>query len=69
MTKTQADALKWLKARNGDGILDKHGVVLAAGESAHFMRSTWNGLRDLGKVEFYGGKHGRGRIRIKEGQE
>lgn len=67
LTKTQTNALRWLRARNGDGLFDRHGVVMAAGETANFMRSTWNALRDLGAVEFYGGRHGRGRIRIKEG--
>lgn len=68
MTKSATLALDWLRKRNGDGMFDKHGVVLAAGESAPFMRSTWNKLHDLGKIEFYGGKTGRGRLRIKEGQ-
>jgi hypothetical protein len=68
VTKSQKDALTWLREHSGDGCLDRHGVVLAAGELAPFMRSTWNALRDLGLVEFYfpsleGGK-GRGRIRV-----
>lgn len=68
MTKSQAAALEWLKKHNGDGCLDKYGVVLAGGESAPFMRSSWNALRDAGLVEFYfpsvaNGK-GRGRIRV-----
>lgn len=65
MTPSQRDALDWLKKHNGDGCFDKNGVVLAAGESAPFMRSTWNGLRDLGLVEFYNpaGK-GYGRLRV-----
>jgi hypothetical protein len=65
LTKTQIAALKWLRDRNGDGCLDKFGVVLAAGEGAPFMRSTWNVLRDAGLVEFYNpaGK-GYGRIRV-----
>lgn len=68
MTPAQTQALKWLREHSGDGCLDKNGVVLAAGETAPFMRSTWNALRDAGLIEFYfrgvnGGK-GRGRIRV-----
>jgi len=68
MTRATEQALEWLRRRNGDGMFDKNGVVLAAGESAPFMRSTWNKLQALGKIEFYGGKTGKGRLRIKEGQ-
>ncbi len=53
MTKAQTAALEWLKAHNGTGVFDKHGVLLAAGESAPFMRSTWNALRDTGHVDIY----------------
>lgn len=68
MTKAQQEALKWLRDRGGDGVFDKRGVVLAQGESAPVMRSTWNALNELGLIEFYGGKrqggHGRGRLRV-----
>lgn len=65
MTKSQEAALKWLRDHNGDGCLDKYGVVFARGETAYFMRSTWNALRDLGHVEFYNPQmKGRGRIRV-----
>lgn len=65
MTKSQKEALEWLTKRGGDGCFDLNGVALAAGESAPFTRSTWNGLRDLGLIEFYNpaGK-GRGRLRV-----
>ena len=65
MTKAQADALKWLTDRGGDAAFDRNGVALAMGESAPFRRSTWNKLREQGKVEFYNpaGK-GRGRMRL-----
>ena len=53
MTKVHEAALKWLKDRGGDGIFDNNGVLPAMGELAPFMRSTWNALRDLGKIEFY----------------
>lgn len=65
MTGAQKDALDWLRKHGGDGIFDRNGVLLAAGESAPFMRATWNALRDAGLVEFYKptGK-GRGRCRL-----
>ncbi|MFG1429292.1 hypothetical protein [Roseixanthobacter glucoisosaccharinicivorans] len=66
MTKSQAAALKWLREHNGDGVFDRNGVLLAAGERAPVMRSTWNALRDLGHVEFYG--TGRGRVRAVQQQ-
>ncbi len=53
LTASQAAALKWLREHNGDGVFDRNGVLLAAGEMAPVMRSTWNALRDLGHVEFY----------------
>ena len=62
LTKTETNALKWLRQRNGDGVFDKHHVLLAAGETAHFMRSTWNSLRDKGMIEYYGEKNKRVRI-------
>ena len=65
MTKSQQEALDWLIKHTGDGIFDKNGVLLAAGESGPHTRSTWNALRDLGKVEFYtpaGGKAKRVRV-------
>lgn len=65
MTKSQEDALKWLRERGGDGIFDRNGVLLAAGESAPHTRSTWNALAKLGAVEFYNPTgRGRGRIRV-----
>lgn len=65
LTKSGREALEWLAKRNGDGLFDTNGVVLAAGETAPFMRMTWNQLRDAGLVEFYNptGK-GRGRLRL-----
>lgn len=68
MTKSQTEALAWLTKRGGDGCFDLNGVALAAGQSAPFMRSTWNALAAAGKVEFYNpsGK-GYGRLRIAEG--
>jgi hypothetical protein len=56
LTRAQKDALKWLAEHNGDGVFDRYGLLLAAGEQGPFMRSTWNALRKLGLVEFYGPK-------------
>jgi hypothetical protein len=68
LTHSQALALRWLIDRRGDGVFDRDGVLLACGETAPFMRSTWNALRDRGLIEFYkpGGK-GRGRARVVAG--
>ncbi len=52
-TKAQLSALKWLRNRNGDGVFDKHQVLMAAGESAPVMRATWNALERCGLVEFH----------------
>jgi hypothetical protein len=64
-TDAQREAITWLRRHNGDGLFDRDGVLLAAGERAPFMRSTWNALAELGLVEFYNptGK-GRGRLRL-----
>lgn len=64
LTSAQKKAVAWLRERNGDGVFDKHGVLLAAGERAPFERRTWNVLRDEGLIEFYGS--GRGRARLTE---
>ncbi|XUM19816.1 hypothetical protein ACRAVF_19315 [Bradyrhizobium oligotrophicum S58] len=53
LTEAQRAALRWLKAHNGDGVFDRDGVLLAAGERAPVMRSTWNALAEAGFVEFY----------------
>lgn len=46
-------ALLWLRNRNGDGVFQRNQVLLAAGEDAPVMRSTWNRLADAGMVERY----------------
>ena len=58
MSRSMADALRWLRERGGDGVFAdrSHQVLYARGEKAPFMRSTWNALRDLGAVEFYGNR-------------
>lgn len=54
-TNPQLAALKWLRARNGDGIFAKDGVLVAAGERAPIMRSTWNRVTAMGMTELYAG--------------
>ena len=48
LTEAKRAALKWLRDRNGTGVFDRDGVLLAGGELGPFMRSTWNKLRDEG---------------------
>jgi hypothetical protein len=66
MTPAMRQALRWLLEHNSDGVFDKNGVLLAAGELAPFMRSTWNKLAAEGQVEFYRvNPLGAQRVRIK----
>jgi hypothetical protein len=68
LTNAQRDALLWLAEHNGDGVFNRNGVLLAAGELAPVMRSTWNALRALGLVQFYNpAGEGRGRVRLTQG--
>lgn len=60
--ESQIKALEWLSARNGNGVFNRRGVVLAAGETAPFMRSTWNRLVLDGHLEVYDKK----RVRLTE---
>jgi hypothetical protein len=63
VTSNQLAALKWLRNRNGDGVFERNNsVVLAGGERAPVMRSTWNNLAKAGLVEFYN----RRRLRVTE---
>lgn len=62
LTKAQRSALLWLRNRNGDGMFDRNGVLLAAGQTAPVMRSTWNKLKAAGLVESYA----RIRLRVTE---
>lgn len=50
LTEPQRAALKWLRDRGGTGMFGKEGVLLAKGEWAPFMRSTWKVLRDEGFI-------------------
>lgn len=62
-TRAMRSALLWLRRRNGDGMFAKDGVLLAGGERAPIMRSTWNLLCGAGFVEEY---QGRSRLRVTE---
>jgi hypothetical protein len=53
LTEAQRAALRWLKEHNGDGVFDVNRVLLAAGESAPVMFTTWKRLSEAGFVEFY----------------
>lgn len=55
-TRAMLSALRWLRNRGGDGVFAErnHQVLLAKGDRAPIMRSTWNRLRNAGLVEFYG---------------
>jgi hypothetical protein len=53
LTEAQRAALRWFKEHNGNGLFDTSGVLVAAGERAPVMRSTWNLLSVAGFVEFY----------------
>ena len=53
MSPSLLSALKWLCNRTGDGVFDRNQVLVAGGERAPVMRSTWNKLADAGAVEFY----------------
>ncbi|KQZ81897.1 hypothetical protein ASD64_09075 [Mesorhizobium sp. Root157] len=56
MIHSETEALKWLADHGGDGVFAgrDHQALLARGETAPFMRSTWNALASQGLVEFYG---------------
>ena len=53
LTEAQRAARRWRKRHHGDGIFDNCGVLVAAGERAPHMRSTWNKLCLLRFVETY----------------
>lgn len=65
MTPAQKNALVWLYEHGADGMFNRHGVLLASGETAPFMRSTWNALRDLGYLEYYAVGMNITRVKIK----
>lgn len=55
-TKSQLRALLWLKNRGGEGVFNKHNVLLDQGELAGVMRATWNTLADDGLVIYSANK-------------
>lgn len=61
VTISQLAALRWLRNRNGDGVFDRYQVLVAGGECAPVMRSTWSRLELLGFVERYNDKR---RLRV-----
>jgi hypothetical protein len=56
LTNAQQQACAWLSERSGTGLWTKNGTLMAGGEIAPIMRSTWNVLRDAGCVEFSSGR-------------
>ena len=44
VTPAQASALQWLKDRGGTGVWDRERVMLASGERAAVMHTTWTSL-------------------------
>jgi hypothetical protein len=65
-TKAQLAALKWLREHNDTSCFDKNGVLLAAGELAPVMRSTWNALAAAGAVMIERGAKGPTRVTVVE---
>ena len=61
MGKAHKSALLWLKNRNGDGVFDRNGILVAGGERGPYMRATWKRLEENGYVERYLGNK---RLRI-----
>lgn len=44
LTASQKAAARWLHNRGGEGMFNRHQVLLARGELAGVMRATWNAL-------------------------
>lgn len=64
MTRAQKLATRWLSEHNADGGFDRHGVLIAGGEKAPFMRSTWNAICEAGMAELYALDTPRKRLRL-----
>lgn len=59
LSKACLEALEWLRKHNGTGCFERwprHHVLLAAGEEAPFMRSTWVKLARAGLVTIADGR-------------
>lgn len=50
LSRAEASALLWLRNRGGTGVYDKSRVLLAQGDRAAVMHTTWNHLVDKGLV-------------------
>jgi len=50
ITDSQRDALVALHAAGGEGAIDRHGGIVAAGERLPFLADTWLRLVTLGLV-------------------
>jgi len=66
VTDAMKKALSWLKDRGHSGVIDRHGRVLAAGETASFDAATWLRLVASGHVE---GGHGRLAINVNQQEQ
>lgn len=44
LTASQKAAARWLHNRGGEGVFNRHQVLLARGELAGVMRATWSAL-------------------------
>lgn len=53
ITDAQRAALKWLRNRGGDGVFDRTQCLVARGQRAGVMRSTWSRLEQAGLIERY----------------
>lgn len=53
LTEAQTSALDWLAARGGDGSIQSGERVLARGEFAPHLWTTWRALIAAGRVEEY----------------
>jgi hypothetical protein len=62
MSRARKEALRWLGEHNGDGLVERWGTVVAAGERAPHTRQTWRTLHVAGLVEIYGPRSRRVRL-------
>lgn len=63
LTDAQRQAIYWLNAHNGDGLIYRGGTLLAGGVTAPYRNTTWAALCNAGMVEKYQGNR---RIRLTE---
>jgi hypothetical protein len=60
ISPAQRKALRFLNDRNGEGVIDRYGRLMCAGEVGKFMPDTWLRLMTAGLVK----AAGRNRLRI-----